>query len=136
MHLFAELPTYAEIIPEVQQRRFFKRALPKDWQDRLAVAGDHYDKLTALVLYFERLENRDKVNSRDKSHNSNINNQTGGKASRFTDAANMNLTTASISKAPIAGATARRSQIRKVSGAHSTRPTRTTPPTASSSYIA
>ena len=50
LRLFAELPTNAKIIPEVQQCRFFKRAMPKDWQDKLAVAGDHYDKMPALVL--------------------------------------------------------------------------------------
>ena len=86
VRLFAELPTNAEIIPEVQQCLFSKRAMPNDWQDKLAVAGDHYDKLTALVLYFERLEKREKVNSRDKLHSSNINNQNGGKASRFSNA--------------------------------------------------
>ena len=86
MRLFAELPTSAVIIPKVQQCRFFMRAMPKDWQDKLAVAGDNYDKLMAPVMYFERLEKREKINSRDKSHKSNFNNQTGGKASRFSNA--------------------------------------------------
>ena len=60
--------------------------MPKDFQDKFAAARDHLDKLKALVMYFERLEKRKKVNRRDKSHNSNINNQTGGKASRFSNA--------------------------------------------------
>ena len=41
VRLFAELPTNAEIIPEVQQCLFSKCAMPNDWQDKLAVAGDH-----------------------------------------------------------------------------------------------
>ncbi|CAI5742716.1 unnamed protein product [Peronospora destructor] len=39
VRMFAELPEDAEVIPEVQQCRFFKRAMPRDWQDKLAASG-------------------------------------------------------------------------------------------------
>ncbi|CAI5725821.1 unnamed protein product [Hyaloperonospora brassicae] len=55
VRLLAELPMSTKVIPEVQKFRFFKRAMPKDSHDKVAAADDHCDKLTALVLYFERL---------------------------------------------------------------------------------
>uniref|UniRef100_A0AAV1UUJ0 Uncharacterized protein n=1 Tax=Peronospora matthiolae TaxID=2874970 RepID=A0AAV1UUJ0_9STRA len=61
--LIAKLITNAEIILKVQQCRFFNRARPMDCQDKLASAGDHYDKPTAIFLYSKSLERSENVTS-------------------------------------------------------------------------
>ncbi|OWZ02683.1 hypothetical protein PHMEG_00025715 [Phytophthora megakarya] len=60
VRMFAELPTNAESIPEVQQCRFLKRAMPPAWQDKLAASGVAHDKMSELIQYFERIEMREK----------------------------------------------------------------------------
>ncbi|OWY95435.1 Pol Polyprotein, partial [Phytophthora megakarya] len=59
--MFAELPTNAESIPEVQQCRFLKRAMPPAWQDKLGASGVAHDKMSELIQYFERIEMREKT---------------------------------------------------------------------------
>lgn len=55
IRLFAQLPQNAEEIPEVQQCRYFKRGMPRAWQEKLAAAGVVYERLSELVLYFTRI---------------------------------------------------------------------------------
>ena len=54
--LFAELPQNAEEIPEIQQCRYFKRGMPRAWQENLSTAGVVFDHLNEFVLYFTRIE--------------------------------------------------------------------------------
>ncbi|GMF40265.1 unnamed protein product [Phytophthora fragariaefolia] len=68
IRMFAELPQDAEIIPEVQQCRYFKRGMPRAWQEKLATSGVVYDRLYDLVLYFTRIESAERQQTgRDKS---------------------------------------------------------------------
>lgn len=68
IRMFAELPQNAEEVPEVQQCRYFKRGMPRGWQDKLASAGVVHDTLGELVLYFSRLEKAEREQStRNKS---------------------------------------------------------------------
>ena len=46
--------------------------MPRDWQDKLSIGGDRYDKLSELMMYFERLEMREKEHHRDKSGYKNL----------------------------------------------------------------
>jgi hypothetical protein len=59
----AELPAGAQNLTEAQQCRYFKRAMPKDWQDRLTESGETYRRLAQLITYFERLEKNEKRKS-------------------------------------------------------------------------
>ncbi|KAG1688287.1 hypothetical protein DVH05_003827 [Phytophthora capsici] len=69
VRMFAELPVNAESIPEVQQCRFLKRAMPHAWQDKLAASGIVHERMSELLQYFERLEMREKSIAKDKSNN-------------------------------------------------------------------
>ncbi|GMF14413.1 unnamed protein product [Phytophthora fragariaefolia] len=48
IRMFAELPQDTEEIPEVQQCRYFKRGMPRIWQEKLAASGVVYDRLSEL----------------------------------------------------------------------------------------
>ncbi|POM80135.1 Gag-pol fusion protein [Phytophthora palmivora] len=68
VRMFAELPQDAEVIPEMQQCRYFKRGMPRAWQEKLAASGAVYDKLNDLALYFTRIEKAERQRtSSDKS---------------------------------------------------------------------
>ncbi|KAG6611434.1 Pol Polyprotein [Phytophthora cinnamomi] len=68
IRMFAELPQDAEVIPEVRQCRYFKRGMPRAWQEKLAASGAVYDRLNDLVLYFTRIEKAERqLATRDKS---------------------------------------------------------------------
>ena len=70
IRLFAELPQNAEEIPEIQQCRYFKRGMPRAWQEKLSAAGVVFDHLNELILYFTRIEKDERqLTTRDKKPN-------------------------------------------------------------------
>ncbi|GMF30839.1 unnamed protein product [Phytophthora fragariaefolia] len=70
--MFAELPEDADIVSEVQQCRYFKRGMPRAWQDKLAAAGVVHDRLNELVLYFTRIEKAEqRLATQDKGRRNN-----------------------------------------------------------------
>ena len=48
--MFPELPDDAEVKTEVRQCRFFKQAMPHDYQDELAASETQYDHLNELII--------------------------------------------------------------------------------------
>ena len=64
VRMLDELPKDAEVIPEVQKCLFFKRVMPRNWQDELAAPGMQYDRLNELIMYFSRIEK----NERSRTH--------------------------------------------------------------------
>ncbi|GLE09072.1 hypothetical protein PINS_up020661 [Pythium insidiosum] len=68
VRIFANLPSNAEEVVESQQCRFFKRAMPYEWQHNLRISGLPGDKLRELVLYFQCLEDEESRSRRTKGN--------------------------------------------------------------------
>uniref|UniRef100_A0AAV1UJK5 Peptidase A2 domain-containing protein n=1 Tax=Peronospora matthiolae TaxID=2874970 RepID=A0AAV1UJK5_9STRA len=64
--MYAELPQDSQTISELQQCRYFRRAMPPHWQDKLACCGISYETVNELAMYFERLERRERQTGRDR----------------------------------------------------------------------
>uniref|UniRef100_A0AAV1TR35 Retrotransposon gag domain-containing protein n=1 Tax=Peronospora matthiolae TaxID=2874970 RepID=A0AAV1TR35_9STRA len=66
--MYSELPQDAQTIWEVQLCRYFRRAMPPNWQDKLAFCEISTGTITELAMYFERLERRERQNGRDRQN--------------------------------------------------------------------
>ncbi|OWZ20899.1 hypothetical protein PHMEG_0004627 [Phytophthora megakarya] len=66
--MFTELSQDAEEIPEVQSCRYFKRGMPRAWQEKLAASGAILERFSELLLYFTRIEKAERQPAaRDKN---------------------------------------------------------------------
>ena len=75
--MYAELSQDAQTIAEIQLCRYFRRAMPPNWQDKLAFCGISYETITELAMYFERLERCERQNGRECQNGQGKNGERG-----------------------------------------------------------
>uniref|UniRef100_A0AAV1T3P0 Uncharacterized protein n=1 Tax=Peronospora matthiolae TaxID=2874970 RepID=A0AAV1T3P0_9STRA len=75
--MYTELPQDAQTLSENQLCRYFRRAMPTNWQDKLAFCEISCETVTELAMYFERLERSGRQNGRERQNGQGKNGERG-----------------------------------------------------------